>query len=134
MQDVQRWQALEDLLPHLRRRLDGALLVVEGRRDREALQWLGLDDIVLVHQGKSLADVADLLAAQAHGGVVALLLDQDRAGKRLQRQLVNLLAGRAKPDLTAAKELFRLVHSRCVEDIPAELVGLRRRFGEKPTT
>lgn len=134
MQDVQRWQALEDLLLRLRRRLDGALLVVEGRRDREALQWLGFEDIVLVHQGKSLPDVADLLVAQAAGAGVTLLLDQDRTGKRLQRQLVDLLAGRAKPDLVTAKELFRLVHCRCVEDIPAELASLRRRFGAKPAT
>lgn len=131
MQDVQRWQALEELLLRLRARWDGTVLLVEGRRDRDALLSLGFDDIVLAHQGRSLADVADRLAQRP---AVALLLDQDRTGKRMERQLEGLLQGRTAVDGTTVKELFRLLHCRCIEDIPAELAALRRRFGGKPTT
>ena len=83
----------ERQLWHLLRELDRLSrhipVVVEGRRDVQTLRRLGVrGEIVTVHRGKSLYDIAaELDRAEA----VVLLLDWDARGEQLLRNLTRLL-------------------------------------------
>jgi len=71
---------------------DGVPVVVEGRRDREALRDLGLDgEILTLHGRGGFYEFAEEVHA-GHDSLV-LLLDWDEKGEKLQSQVGALLNG-----------------------------------------
>lgn len=126
MRAEDRLQRLEEALDHVRRRAAGNIVVVEGPRDRNALDDLGIGgEHVLINTGKALVDTADALAEHAAGRVVILLTDWDRTGGRLMRTLRDGLVGRIVVDTDCRRRLAAACHERCIEDVPAELRSLR---------
>ncbi len=82
----QRLQELESALERLRREAEGAGVLVEGRRDVQALDALGVGgQHRLLHRGRPLEEVIDSLANEATQQgwrAVIILLDWDRTGGR----------------------------------------------------
>ena len=70
----------------------GAVVLVEGEKDRRALLRLGLTTpIMLVHQGQRLPAIAQSVAKVHERAVV--LTDWDRKGGQLAERLSTLLSG-----------------------------------------
>ena len=87
-----------------------SLVVVEGKRDRRALQSLGFRGKItmLCHSGgiKNLVENAGLYRK------TILLLDLDKDGKALTGKTAKLLQGRTAVDLTYRKELGAITKGR----------------------
>lgn len=109
----------------------GALIIVEGRNDIDALHRLGLEGDLLSAKssGKSFLDVLGEIERRGKGEVV-LLLDFDRRGKewtnRLARRLEEM---KMAPNLILWKELLSLVgHDvKDIEGLATYLETLRKK-------
>jgi 5S rRNA maturation endonuclease (ribonuclease M5) len=105
-------QEFMDLLRDMREEVDGegAVLLVEGERDRGALQALGFPtgSILLVHHGVTLALLVEQVVRK--GRKVIILTDWDRAGGELAHRLRSLFDdGRIRFDLDYRRRLARAV-------------------------
>lgn len=123
--DEERLKRLEDAIDRLREAAEAGTVVVEGARDRSALDWLGVGGHhVTVHRGQPIhAVVEELVGCPAP---VILLLDWDRTGGTLERRLAEGLAGRIPIDEECRRRLAGACRSHTLEEVPAELVALRR--------
>lgn len=63
-------------------------VLVEGRKDRRALESLGVQDVVELNRGLSILETLEALQGQS----VVLLTDLDREGKALRRRLLKLMS------------------------------------------
>jgi 5S rRNA maturation endonuclease (ribonuclease M5) len=87
--DGERSRELARLLRELARLSETVPIVVEGRRDVQALRRLGVPGRILtLHRGKGLYEVALELDLEEQ---VVLLLDWDARGERLLRSLTQHL-------------------------------------------
>jgi 5S rRNA maturation endonuclease (ribonuclease M5) len=112
MESSEGWDEFLDVLLRLRERVrqEGAVLLVEGDRDRTSLQCLGIptDSVILAHNGRRLAQVAQDL--QDRSRPVVILTDWDRKGGQLAHRLSQMLAGQGIPvDLELRRRLSRVV-------------------------
>lgn len=133
MNGEHRLHLLEAELVRLREAAAGAGVLVEGRKDLRALDALGIGGThLVVHGGRALERVVDAIAEDAiqqQWPRILILTDWDRTGGRLARRFHDGLAARVPTDLEHRRRLSEVCHSRCIEDVPAELASLRRRFG-----
>ncbi len=86
---------------------EGAVILVEGKRDRQSLEDLGVPAwaIVEINQGNNLAEASASVDARK----IILLTDLDRTGARLKRELHALLASEGKRvDTSFRKGLLKL--------------------------
>ena len=110
----------------------GAVVVVEGERDRRSLRHLGVHGpIALVHRGAPLSSVAGALVAR--GRRVIVLTDWDGAGGRFAQRFREFLAAeRIEFDLEFRR---RLAHALRSEVVHVEgLAGWARRMAERQGT
>jgi 5S rRNA maturation endonuclease (ribonuclease M5) len=120
-----RLDAIEEAVERLREQAEYGTVVVEGQRDVAALEWLGIGgNHVALHQGRTLPAVIEDLAMAPPP--VILLVDWDRTGGRLVKNLEENLRARVHVDLECRRRLSRVAHCKCLEDLPAELAALRR--------
>lgn len=131
MKALERLERFEDLLERLRRANATTPILVEGARDREALEELGCSgEILLAHDGERLIDTADRLARD-HQRII-LLLDWDRTGGSIHHRVKEVLETHAVDcEVEFRRRLARLVtkETRAVEDLPMVLMHMRRRAG-----
>jgi 5S rRNA maturation endonuclease (ribonuclease M5) len=128
--EADRLALLEDAVDRLRETAESGTVVVEGARDRAALDWLGIGGThVVVHQGDGLALLMeDLVAAPPP---VVLLVDWDRTGGRLLARLETNLRARVQVDVLCRRRFASCCHSRTLEEVPSELEALRRSVGTR---
>ncbi len=123
--DDERLVRLEDAVDRLREVAEAGTVVVEGARDRSALDWLGIGGLhVTVHTGRPLHGLVEDLAASPPP--IVLLVDWDRTGGRLARQLADGLRGRVPLDEECRRRLAVACRCRTLEELPSELTALRR--------
>jgi len=123
--DEERLLRMEDAVDRLRETAESGTVVVEGARDRSALDWLGVGGWhVSLHKGQPMHAVVEELAACP--APVVLLVDWDRTGGRLARQLLDGLRGRVQVDEECRRRLSVACHCRTLEELPSELTALRR--------
>lgn len=109
----------------------GSPVLVEGRKDADALVELGVDGVILTFKtgGKSFFDVIQQVET-LHPAEVVLLLDYDRRGqestRRLQRELERL---KIKANVRFWIELHALAghEIQCIEGLPAYLATLQQK-------
>lgn len=123
--DEERLRRLEEAIDRLREAAEAGTVVVEGARDRSALDWLGIGGLhVTLHRGRPLHGVAeDLVACPTP---IVLLVDWDRTGGRLVQRLAEALQGRVQVDLDCRRRLAQAMRGRTLEEVPGELQALRR--------
>jgi 5S rRNA maturation endonuclease (ribonuclease M5) len=97
----------------------GSVIVVEGKRDAEALSKVGFTgNLAVFHHFKGIADFVD-----CHDSVdkkIILLLDMDRTGKYLTSRLMSQLqSSRHSVNLSYKRTLVRITNGkvRHVEDL-----------------
>ncbi len=109
----------------------GTLIIVEGKKDVEALRVLGVEGAVLTVKtgGKSFLGVVSEIE-QMGASEVILFLDFDRRGKEGTKHLKqNLERAKIKPNVKFWRELSGLVGKeiQCVESLTAYLNTLRAK-------
>lgn len=126
----ERLQQMEAALLYLRQEAVGSYVLVEGKRDVDALAALGVGgEHAVVNTRGSLEDTVD--AAAAKGKRVVILMDWDRTGGRLARRLHDGLVGRVPVDMECRRRLASTCHCKCIEDLPAELAALQATAGPR---
>ncbi len=112
----------------------GALLLVEGDRDREALRALGVTraSLVVVNSGRPLPAVVEALVDR--GRPVVVLTDWDRKGGHLAFRLSQMMAdGRVPVDLTFRRRFARAMLGE-ITHVQAMAVWAEREAGRLGTT
>ena len=116
-QTVERLRGFIDMLN--RESENGSLVVVEGRRDAEALARVGFTgNATVFHHFKGIADFLD--SHDSERKKIILLLDMDRTGKYLTSRLIGQLQShRHDVNLFYKKTLARITNGkvRHVEDL-----------------
>jgi 5S rRNA maturation endonuclease (ribonuclease M5) len=109
----------------------GKPIIVEGKKDSEALQELGANGPILTLKtgGKSFLQATEEIEALGAGEVI-LLLDFDRRGregtKRLQESLER---GKIKVNVKFWRELHSLVGREvsCIESLPSYIATTKQK-------
>jgi 5S rRNA maturation endonuclease (ribonuclease M5) len=101
-----------------------SIVVVEGKRDEDALKKLGYDGkICQFHSFKGLVKFADSMPKYKN---LILLLDSDRKGRYLTKRIISQLQHRMTLDLSYRKDLTIMTKGRVknVEDLSMYAVYL----------
>lgn len=124
-------EALEELVGCL---LDascrGAAVIVEGRRDEQALRALGLPGPVIMASRRSALDLAEH-AARCYPQIV-LLTDWDRKGDEMARNIEHHLRSvGSRPDNEIRSRLKKLVKKEIkdVESLSFYVEKMREQYG-----
>jgi len=132
----------EEKIQHILQRLaaesnKGTPIIVEGRKDVETLRTLAIEGkIITAKSGKSLLDVVSEVEKSGPKEVV-LLLDCDRRGRELTRQLKHHLeTAKIKTNTTIWHELFSIIGKEVkdVESLSAYLETLTRKYQTRRRT
>jgi len=118
-------EALEELVASLREAsLQGAAVIVEGRRDEQALRALGLKGPVIMASRRPALDLAED-AARSFSQVV-LLTDWDKKGDEMAKTIeVHLRSAGVRPDLEIRSRLKKLVKKE-IKDVESLSVYVER--------
>lgn len=94
-------------------------VIVEGKRDHEALVRLGVpaEDIIVLNKGQTLVETLEALQGL---GEVAVLTDLDGEGKRLRRRLLPLFSMHGLRENPRPRELFAKLRVGSVEGLRPE--------------
>ena len=131
---LRRESALRDRVKTYRRLIgelvDGdAAVIVEGKRDREALQALGVPRERIFTMNGSPAAVAEKVSKAADRAFV--LTDFDAAGEDILSRIVPALEGcSVKPDAGMRKRLGGILGLRFFEEIARKARELEEKFEE----
>jgi 5S rRNA maturation endonuclease (ribonuclease M5) len=98
-------------------------VLVEGKRDRKALERLGIENVIDL-KGRKFHDVAEYLSENFRG--VVLLMDFDPEGEEIFNKLSRILKGYGLKVDGSFREELRQTGVKFVEKIVEEL---RRRDG-----
>ena len=125
MVDTERYERLLEVMEELSETNLHTPVIVEGKRDAEALRKLGLTgDIIAYNTGMSSHEFCEAIANK-HPRVV-LLMDWDSTGQRLQAMLSSELQGHWE-EHERFRRLLRVLCQKEVKDIEG-VPGLIRRL------
>ena len=113
----------------------GRPIIVEGKKDLEALQELGANGPILTLKtaGKSFLQATEEIEALGAGEVI-LLLDFDRRGRDGTKLLQESLErGKIKVNVKFWGELHSLAGREvsCIESLPAYIATIQQKAGQK---
>jgi 5S rRNA maturation endonuclease (ribonuclease M5) len=109
MVSEQEIQDLKNFIVLLNSKLDSAV-IVEGKRDSEALKKLGFSGRVLeFHKFRGLRKFVDLVSEY---NSLIILLDGDRKGRYLTTKIVEQLERRVKIDLSFKRKLVSITKGK----------------------
>lgn len=124
MLDRDAYVRLLELLEELSERAEnGAVILVEGRKDVEALRRVGVSGEIVAISQKSISEICDSFMERD----VIVLTDWDENGKRLEGNLRAILHN---ADYYIRKELIRIIGkwTTRVEDLPKLLKFFERNI------
>jgi 5S rRNA maturation endonuclease (ribonuclease M5) len=124
-------EGLEELISSLvEASLLGAAIIVEGRRDLEALRSLGLQGPVIMASRHSALDLAED-AARSYSEII-LLTDWDRKGDEMAKKIeLHLVSVGSRPDTQIRTRLKKLVKKEIkdVESLSLYVERMRELYG-----
>jgi 5S rRNA maturation endonuclease (ribonuclease M5) len=133
MDDCERLQKIQAVLDDLASRAEqGAVILVEGRRDRASLEALGIRGRIVTTSQKQLFNLAEHVAQEKD---VIVLPDWDVRGEEVARKAeVFLKSNGARPDCGPRKKLRLLTKKEVmdVESLHSYVERLRRECALKP--
>jgi len=112
---------LEGWLKRLREASKRSAVLVEGKRDRRALQCLGVKNIFTL-EGKRFSDLPDLLEGFKE---VVLLFDLDKHGERINLKVKEILTSQGYILIEDFREELKELGILFVEDIYGEGSSLK---------
>ncbi len=116
MDDLERLEKLEELILELQQMSDkGALIIVEGKRDRKALRALGITGAIMLGTKKSILVFCEEVAREYNNVIV--LTDWDKKGEKLAALMEGYLRSTsATVNMDIRKKIKNLVQKR-IKDI-----------------
>lgn len=116
IEDTERLEELEQTILELKElALEGAILVVEGRKDAESLRYLGVNGQILLASQQPLLDLTESLSRS--GKKIVLLMDWDNKGYLIAKKLErHLLVYGIIPD-TRIRSKLRSLSKKSIKDI-----------------
>ncbi len=116
MDDLERLEKLEELILELQQMSDtGALIIVEGKRDRKALRALGITGAIMLGTKKSILVFCEEVAREYHN--VIILTDWDKKGDKLAALMEGYLRSTSTAvNMDIRKKIKNLVKKR-IKDI-----------------
>ncbi len=134
MDDCERLLKIQEVLDDLADRAErGAIILVEGRRDRESLEALGICGRIVMTSQKQLLSLTESLSRQT--GDIIVLPDWDERGEEVARNAeVYLKSSGAYPDCEPRRKLRLLTKKevRDIEGLRGYVERLRRECALKP--
>ncbi len=120
MTEEERLEAIQSLLDRIAELSADHVLVIEGKKDREALESLGIHgDMFLVQSSGGPVCAAEYV--ESHGGKAVILTDWDRRGDTLCEQIADMIGYRPGVDTQIRRELSGLcrMYIKDVESLDA---------------
>ncbi len=115
----------------IRSRLQGSVVLVEGKRDVETLRRVGFDARFVTCAGNServLGRLTEALGENGVGNKVHILTDFDRPGEELRARHAALLADSGiDPDLALGRKLKAVLGFTTVEEVERKLSDLKTK-------
>lgn len=134
MDDCERLAGIEEAIDELRdRALCGAVILVEGRRDREALAKLGITGEIVMTSHRSLLNLSESLARSKKD--IIILTDWDERGEEVARQIsLYMEADGVRPDNNIRCSLRGLLKKEIteVENLYGYVENLKEVCSTKP--
>lgn len=128
------YESLEELIASLQdASAEGAVIIVEGRRDESALRSLGIKGPVMSASHRSALDLAED-AARNYSQVI-ILTDWDEKGEEMALNIEQLLRSvDSRADMDIRNRLKRLVRKEIkdVESLDFYVERMRGIYGSKP--
>ncbi len=113
--DVERAERLREVLLALFEVNKRVPVIVEGRRDEQALKKLGLvGEVLILHRGKGLYEFCEDIAERFPK--VVLLLDWDEKGEKLYSSLSGHLRGHWE-EFSAFRGIIKILCQKDIKDI-----------------
>jgi 5S rRNA maturation endonuclease (ribonuclease M5) len=132
--DCERLAGIEEAIDELKdRALCGAIILVEGKRDREALAKLGVSGEIVMTSHQSLLNLSERLACLKRD--IIILTDWDERGEEVARQIsVYMEADGVRPDNNIRCSLRGLLKKEIteVENLYVYLENLKEVCSTKP--
>jgi len=127
--DAARAERLRAVLDDLYEANKSVPVVVEGRRDAEALKLLGLvGEIITLHRGQGIYEFYQYIDANYRN--VILLLDWDHEGENLFRRLGHNLSGHWE-EFAGFREALKALCQKDIKDVEGIPKLLKRLEGEE---
>jgi 5S rRNA maturation endonuclease (ribonuclease M5) len=127
LDDLERFEKLEELIQEVKQLSDeGAVIIVEGRRDKKALQELGITGIIKLGTQKSLLVFCEEIA-RTHKNVI-VLTDWDQKGDKLATLMkAHLQNADASVNMDLRNKIKNLVQKRIkdIESLDTHLFNLK---------
>ncbi len=139
MQDIRQkrtydYEALEELISSLQDASDqGAVIIVEGRRDESALRSLGINGHVMTASYRSALDLAEDVSRKF--SQIIMLTDWDEKGEEMALNIEqHLRSVGSRADMDIRSRLKRLVRKEIkdVESLDFYVERMRGIYGSKP--
>ena len=134
MDECERLGEIQSLIDELANRADqGAIILVEGRRDRASLEALGVRGRIVLTSQKQLFNLAESVCRQSED--IIILSDWDERGEEVARNAgIYLKSNGARPDVELRKKLIYLLRKEIndVENLHGYVERLRLACEGKP--
>lgn len=132
LEDMERLERLEELIQELRQQSDeGAAIIVEGKRDRNALRELDITGPIRLGTQKVLLEFCEEVAREYRKVIV--LTDWDEKGDKLARLMAEFLnnAG-ASVDIDIRQRIKAMVKKRIkdIESLNTHVFNLRAELNK----
>lgn len=115
-EDIERLEKIEELILELQTLGDdGAIIVVEGRRDADSLRFLGIKGDIKLASQQPLLEFTESLSKS--GNEIVLLTDWDKKGGILARKIINYLAAYGITPNTDIRSKIRNLVKKRIKDI-----------------
>jgi 5S rRNA maturation endonuclease (ribonuclease M5) len=132
--DCERLAGIEEIIDELKdRAVCGAVVMVEGKRDRDALAKLGIVGEIVMTSQQSLLNLCESLARSKKD--IIILTDWDERGEEVARQIILYMeADGARPDNTLRVKLRGLLKKEImeVENLYTYMENLKEVCSTKP--
>lgn len=126
--DWERAEKIKEILHYLYEINKLIPIIVEGKRDKEALREIGFDgQIITIHSGKSLYEFSENIASRYEK--VILLIDWDEKGEELYSKIGEYLHGMWE-DFASIRELLKILCQKEISEIEQIPVLFQRIAGE----
>lgn len=124
--NMNKLERLERTLGELKE--SSSLKLVEGKRDKKALEAFGIDKIRIIHG--PLPDLVDKLRETEKE--IILLTDFDRRGELIKKRLVELCENDGiEVDLSYRRELRRLTGLNTIEELASKYENILEKMNKK---
>ena len=120
--EAKNFEGLNRLLSELRE--DSRVKIVEGIKDKRALEYFGISNIRMIH-GNSLAQLTSSIKEDA-----VLLVDFDRTGKTIAKRIAELLKNESiHVDFNYRRDLRKYAKINEIEELVVKYNELLEKFG-----